>query len=105
MGCYIDTSARIMPNFVDLTNRVGWNALYYCQSQAITNGATYFGLQFGTMCFYDTLSTNLNGYGVVRPDSECSMVCSGNQPINSAYIGPNCGGIYRNSVYKIPVNF
>lgn len=104
VGCYADSSTRVLNGFVDLTSYSGWNALYYCQSQAIINSATYFGLQFGVYCFYGVGTVNLTTYGAIRPDSECNMGCSGNDP-SAASTTLNCGGIFRNSIYDIGVLF
>lgn len=100
-GCYQDTNARVLPSFVDLTNYIGWNSLYYCSKQAIAAQSTYFGLQFGYWCFYGTVN-NPTQLGTLVADSMCNLQCSGNQN-GKLMTGPNCGGVFYNSIYSVPV--
>lgn len=86
--------------FSDLSNYVGWNALFYCKTQALANGAMYFGLQFGYWCYYG--SNTVNQLGALTADTDCSLKCTGNQN-TQIVVGPNCGGYFRNSVYQVPV--
>lgn len=104
VGCFIDSFVRVLSGFADLTGYPGYNSLYYCQQQALLNGAYYFGMQFSTYCYFGLQSVNLTTYGAVRNDTECNMVCTG-ADTNAAAYGPNCGGIWRNSVYSVGVNY
>lgn len=70
--------------------------------------AYYFGLQYGVYCFFGLANTNLTLYGGIRPDSECSMYCTGNDTTTNGGLGPTnfgimCGNVYRNSVYYVGV--
>lgn len=98
-GCYADTATSIFSQYMDMTGYLGWNTLMYCTIQAINYYATYFGLQNGYGCYFG--NNTLSQLGTLRPDSECTAICTGNQN-TTAVIGPSCGGYLRNSVYKTP---
>lgn len=84
----------------------GWNSMYYCQYQAILNGAYYFALSFDHLCFFGSIITNITQYGVLPNEGYCGNPCSTNDSvIPGAYIGPDCGGFNReNSVYQTLVS-
>lgn len=104
VGCMQDNEISVFNQSSEWNNTIsGWNVLYYCQYQAILNGAYYFATARNKMCFYGSSATQINKYGSLLGQGSCKSVCSSiyNTIIPGAYIGPNCGGYnYVVSLYQ-----
>ncbi|XP_048254368.1 WSC domain-containing protein 2-like [Haliotis rufescens] len=91
VGCYKDNSLRILPQDLRIyTLLTTTKCLLHCHGK----GYTYFGTQNRVECYCG--NSIKSGYEMVS-DDECSHKCAGDT-------GTMCGGAWRVSVYKIPVN-
>ncbi len=87
-GCYIDKPDRDIKgyhfNHGHMTNKMCINT---CREKGFSIAAT----QFSTHCF---CGNSFGNYGKAPKQDECKYRCKGNEKTN-------CGGYWRNSVYKI----
>ncbi len=88
LGCYIDKPDRDIKGYsfngAQMTNQMCLNV---CKNKGFRIAAT----QFSTGCF---CGNSYGKYGRASDQADCNYPCKGNTRAN-------CGGYWRNSVYKI----
>ncbi|XP_070562426.1 uncharacterized protein [Ptychodera flava] len=87
MGCYRDQSARALPEYKQTDDMTVRKCLKFCYD----SGHTYAGVQYSKQCF---CGSDYNKYGQKKAE-DCASHCVGNDQ-------QNCGGTWRNSVYRLP---
>lgn len=87
LGCYIDKPERDLPKAFKDSNAMTTAA---CIRHCAAKGYRYAGTQFARQCF---CGNSYGRYGRAAA-KECNYKCSGNAR-------QNCGGYWRNSIYKL----
>jgi hypothetical protein len=92
-GCVVDNAnnnAHALPWQLIIPNN---NSATTCLSQCSAYGYMVGGMEYGEECYCGDLDDLTNGGAVAAPESDCNMVCPGN---NAAI----CGAGNRISLYK-----
>jgi len=84
LGCYVDTSARVLNQAAPITGTE--TTVELCQGLCWAGGYLYAGLQDGDQCFCGS------NPGTLAPGTDCNTPCAGDST-------QTCGGAWRNSVY------
>ncbi|EMC92658.1 hypothetical protein BAUCODRAFT_114446 [Baudoinia panamericana UAMH 10762] len=94
MGCLSDADDnRSLPyEIVWETN----NTNTACLEQCALFGYNAAGTEYGQQCYCGDVQNVIDAGATLQPESECNMVCSGNQDGNGGHI---CGGPSRLSYY------
>ncbi|CAH1798175.1 unnamed protein product [Owenia fusiformis] len=93
IGCFVDvTSNRDMSNLQGFfpASHVTPNSLSFCSRRCRANGFKYMGVQNGQDCW----CSNTYGKHGEAHHSSCNIPCPG-------YRDDMCGGLHRNSIYKL----
>jgi hypothetical protein len=88
LGCFADEMTRDLP---DEAASGGSMSVEICLIDCAHAGYAYAGVQYGNQCFCG------NSYGKYGTATDCNMKCSANS-------GETCGGVYANSIYKVPAS-
>jgi hypothetical protein len=89
-SCIVDDAvARTFPYQLEFQNN---NTATNCLSQCALFGFGAGGMEYGEQCFCGDAQNIIDSGATVKPESDCNMVCSG----NDSYI---CGGSGRISYY------
>jgi hypothetical protein len=89
LGCYRDDPRRYLRGSMTSSSRM---TPEMCKKHCSSKNFRYFGLQYGSQCFCDNNPSR--GFGQKMPDKDCSKPCAGDSR-------RNCGGTWRNAIYKI----
>ena len=86
LGCYADSASRAIPNLAPGST---YNTPAACSSYAVSQGATVFGMEAGSQCWW---GSDLGAAMAQGGSSGCTQACSGDG-------SKICGGSNALSVY------
>lgn len=95
MGCYVDNSKRLLPNFMNLKTICNHRECKKkCEDAAISSNSNAYGLESGSECWYGNITIPVLSYGIQAADSICTIRCNSfDYFISGAYWDVyTCGG-------------
>ncbi|XP_070555713.1 uncharacterized protein [Ptychodera flava] len=87
IGCYEDQADRALPVYDETDDMT----VRKCVKSCYDTGHRYAGVQYSKQCF---CGSDYNKYGEKKAE-DCASHCVGNDQ-------ENCGGTWRNGVYRLP---
>ena len=89
LGCFIDSTNRILANGTTFTNNSPQLCAQYCSS----SGYSFAGVEAANQCFCGNTTIG-NMASLKTSEADCSMSCTGDQ-------SQKCGGSWRINIWQL----